>query len=134
MQSASPKLILCADDDTDDRELLCDTIRQIEPEYQVEHSANGEELLVKLEELVANGHTPCLIILDMNMPKKDGKTTVIEIKEHPQWSKIPVAILTTSARHLYADLELKYNVPIVTKPGKVATLVHEVSELLKHCS
>lgn len=128
------KLVLCADDDADDRELLCSAIKEIQPTYQIEHTSNGEELLMKLQEVTNKGLKPCLIILDMNMPKKDGKATVLEIKQNPDWSDIPVAILTTSPRHLYADLELKYNIPVVTKPSKMETLTHEVSKLLSHCS
>jgi CheY-like chemotaxis protein len=128
------KLVLCADDDADDRELLCDAIKKIQPTYNIEHTSNGEELLIKLEEITHKGLKPCLIILDMNMPKKDGKATVLEIKQNPAWADIPVAILTTSPRHLYADLEIKYSIPVVTKPRKMDTLTQEVTKLLSHCS
>jgi len=134
MQAHPPKIVLCADDDKDDRDLLCDTIQELQPGFIVEHTSNGEELLVKLEELISKKMKPCLIILDMNMPKKDGKATVIDIKTNPEWCDIPVAILTTSERYVYADLELKYNVPIVTKPARVSTLKQQVTELLQHCS
>jgi len=127
------KLVLCADDDADDRELLCDIIKKIEPGYNIEHTSNGEELLLKLQEVTHKGLKPCLIILDMNMPKKDGKTTALEIKQNPDWANIPVAILTTSPRHLYADLEQKYSIPIVTKPRKIDILTQEVIKLLSGC-
>jgi CheY-like chemotaxis protein len=133
MLESKSKLILCADDDKDDRDMLCETIQQLQPDYIVEPTGNGEELLSKLEELILQKKKPCLIILDINMPKKDGKATVIEIKTNPEWSDIPVAILTTSERYVYADLELKYNVPIVTKPTSLSTLKQQVTKLLQHC-
>lgn len=127
------KLILCADDDPDDRELLCETATKLDPSVTIVHAEHGEHLLKKLEDLTSKNLLPCLIILDMNMPVMDGKTTLIELRKHSEWNKIPVAIFTTSPRHLYSDLEFNYNVTVVTKPTKYSGIMNEVTQLLSHC-
>jgi CheY-like chemotaxis protein len=133
MDADKPKIVLCADDDPDDRELLCETATRIDPAVRIVHSENGEQLLIKLRELESIDLYPCLIILDMNMPIMDGRDTLIHIKKNPDWASIPVAIFTTSQREFYKDLEQEYGVNIVTKPAKYSAIIEEVSQLLSHC-
>jgi CheY-like chemotaxis protein len=133
MDADKPKIVLCADDDPDDRELLCETATKIDPSVRVVHSENGEQLIQKLIELESIDLYPCLIILDMNMPILDGRDTLIQIKNNPNWADIPVAIFTTSQREFYKDLETQYGVNIVTKPAKYSAIMHEVTQLLSHC-
>lgn len=130
----SLKIILCADDDPDDRELLQVAIQEIEPDYKVLTANNGEDALEKLVELNSIGHNPCLVILDMNMPVMDGKETLEVLKNHAHWYSVPVAIFTTSPREIYADIALKYDVHIVTKPAKYANMKEQVSQLLSYCA
>jgi CheY-like chemotaxis protein len=129
-----PKLILCADDDPYDRELLAETIMEIAPTYEIINATNGQDALTKLDKLKVVNRLPCLIILDMNMPVKDGKETLIEIKEDYELKSIPVVIFTTSARQIYADIALKYDVEIVTKPASMGMIVQEVTRLLSYCN
>jgi len=133
MDANVPKILLCADDDPDDRELLCETAMQIDPALKVIHCVHGKELLEKLKELESAGIHPCLIILDMNMPIMDGQEALKEIKANRQWDDIPVAIFTTSQREFYRHLETEYGVSIVTKPDKFAAIVQEVRQLLSYC-
>jgi two-component system, response regulator len=128
------KIVLCADDDPDDRELLTIAINELEPSYKVLTALNGEDALEKLAELNSIGHSPCLVILDMNMPVMDGKKTLEIMKTHSHWYNLPVAIFTTSPREIYADIALKYDVHIITKPAKYASMMKEVSQLLTFCS
>ncbi len=133
MLTTVSRVLLCADDDPDDRELLCETAMQIDPDLKVIHCIHGKELLEKLKELELRGIHPCLIILDMNMPILDGQATLKEIKAKQDWDHIPVAIFTTSQREFYQHLEREYGVSIVTKPDKFAAIVKEVRQLLSHC-
>ena len=128
------KVVLCADDDPDDRDLITVAINELEPGYKVLTAHNGEDALEKLAELNSIGHNPCLIILDMNMPVMDGKETLEILKTHAHWYSLPVAIFTTSPREMYADLALKYDVHILTKPARYAGMMKEVSQLLSFCS
>jgi CheY-like chemotaxis protein len=128
------KIVLCADDDPDDRELLANAINELEPSFKVLTALNGEDALEKLLQLNSIGHNPCLIILDMNMPVMNGKETLEKLKSHAHWFYLPVAIFTTSPREMYADIALKYDVHIITKPAKFSGMKEEVSQLLSFCS
>jgi CheY-like chemotaxis protein len=128
------KIVLCADDDPDDRELIAIAINELQPSYKVLTALNGEDALEKLIQLNSIGHNPCLVILDMNMPVMDGRETLEKLKSHSQWYYVPVAIFTTSPREMYADLALKYDVHIITKPAKYSGIMKEVSQLLSFCS
>lgn len=128
------KIVLCADDDPDDRELLAVAINELEPSYKVLTATNGQDALEKLSQLNSIGHNPCLVILDMNMPVMDGKATLEQLKSHAHWYYLPVVIFTTSPREIYADLALKYDVHIITKPAKYSGMMKEVSQLLAFCS
>lgn len=88
---------LIADDDMDDQFLIQDVIRSVCPEeIETRFVNNGMELMDFLGQL--NGQTawPGVVILDLNMPRKDGRQALQEIKADPTFSNIPVVILTTS--------------------------------------
>jgi chemotaxis family two-component system response regulator Rcp1 len=61
----------------------------------VDDGEKAMEYLLKKEDYV-NATTPDLILLDLNLPKKDGREVLIEIKDNPELKRIPVVILTTS--------------------------------------
>lgn len=85
--------ILLVDDDATDRELFIDAINLSGKNYKVTEASNGEEALTYLN---ADLERPDLIILDLNMPVKDGRETLKEIKTHPVFKLIPVCIMSTS--------------------------------------
>lgn len=90
-----------ADDDADDRLLAKDALAECRLANELHFVENGEELLDylhhrgKYEQLVP-APRPGLILLDLNMPRKDGREALQEIKTDPELKKIPVVILTTS--------------------------------------
>jgi CheY-like chemotaxis protein len=86
--------ILIAEDDPDDRLLLSEAFAERFGDCHVTFVENGEELLTGL---TAGVHDrPDLIILDLNMPLKDGRATLSELKADPVFSPIPAIIFTTS--------------------------------------
>jgi CheY-like chemotaxis protein len=101
MYNPQPISILIADDDADDRMLIEDAFeesRLSNPLYFVE---DGEQLLSFLRretpyEDLAKQPLPGLIILDLNMPKMDGRTALAHLKQDPALRRIPVIVLTTS--------------------------------------
>jgi CheY-like chemotaxis protein len=129
-----PRIILCADDDPDDRELLCFTMTKLDPSIEIISAENGIEVLTKLEALKAANNLPCLIVLDMNMPKMDGPATLVELKNDKDIKDIPIIFYTTSAKDRYRDLIEKYNVEIITKPSTMDVIEKEVSRLLSLCN
>ncbi|BFM21713.1 response regulator [Gilvimarinus japonicus] len=96
-----PLIILMADDDADDRLLAEEAMVESRVLNELHFAEDGVELL---EYLKGDGKfadrsaypLPGLILLDLNMPKKDGREALAEIKGDPALRRIPVVILTTS--------------------------------------
>lgn len=101
---AEMPLFLIAEDDLDDQLLLMEALRENGiGEGNVAFVTNGDELMQALESL---GNRPTIIIMDLNMPRKDGRETLLELKAHPAFNHIPVVILTTSNSE--DDIRLTY--------------------------
>ena|SRR2546423_13565536 len=93
-------VILMADDDADDRLLAKDALAECQLGHDLHFVENGEELMDYLRRRGSYAQSaaprPGLILLDLNMPKKDGREALREIKSDPELRKIPVVVLTTS--------------------------------------
>lgn len=99
MSSDHKRRILLAEDDEDDYILIRDVLEEIAAAEDLVWVQDGEELLHHLRERLEaeeGGELPDLILLDLNMPRKDGRTALSEIKKDPALRSIPVVILTTS--------------------------------------
>jgi CheY-like chemotaxis protein len=94
--------ILMADDDEDDCALTADALQRSRLINDIRFVSDGEELMHYLrgQGAYAPGGTPAprpgVILLDLNMPKKDGRVALAEIKNDPALRRIPVVVLTTS--------------------------------------
>jgi CheY-like chemotaxis protein len=93
-----PFTVLMADDDEDDRLLARDAFDECDIDVDLRFVEDGVELLEYL-----HGHgawtdapLPSLILLDLNMPRKDGREALAAIKENPALRRIPVVVITTS--------------------------------------
>jgi CheY-like chemotaxis protein len=91
----SAHLIFIVDDDNDDREMLRDAFVSVLPDYEYALLESGDRLLEELE--LKKENLPSLILLDLNMPGKDGRETLKEIKSNPEYFHIPILIFTTSS-------------------------------------
>ena len=94
-------VILMADDDADDRLLAKDALSECGRASDLHCVENGEDLMDYLHRRgkytnLAETPRPGLILLDLNMPRKDGREALKEIKEDPRLRNIPVVVLTTS--------------------------------------
>ncbi|HEY2648326.1 MAG TPA: response regulator, partial [Puia sp.] len=90
------RIVLCVDDDPDDRELIRNAIFKVDPSYTVAYATNGKEALQYLKR-AGESDLPCLVILDINMPVMDGKQTLEEIKRNDKWNELPIVVFSTSA-------------------------------------
>jgi CheY-like chemotaxis protein len=121
-------IILMADDDADDRLLAKDAFAESRLQGDLHFVENGEELLDylhhrgKYDSIVAP--RPRLILLDLNMPRKDGREALREIKADPDLRRIPVVVLTTSQADtdIGSIYELGAN-SFICKPVKYDALV-----------
>ncbi len=91
--------ILMAEDDADDRLLVRDAFEESHVANDLHFVENGVELLdyLRKQGKYQDEHDlPDLILLDLNMPRKDGREALREIKADPKLRHIPVVVLTTS--------------------------------------
>src|SRR5689334_16963384 len=130
--------ILMADDDCDDREMAREAFQENHLANDIRFVQDGVELMDYLKrrgkyEDPAVSPLPGLILLDLNMPKKDGREALAEIKADPELQRIPVVILTTSKQEedIYRSYQLHAN-SYITKPVTFEQLVHVVSTLGKY--
>jgi CheY-like chemotaxis protein len=99
-----PPLIVIAEDDEDDRQWVKEALLESQVTHQTLFVTDGEELLDYLRHrgryaaLATTGNLtqPGLVLLDLNMPRKDGREALKEIKADPRLRHIPIVILTTS--------------------------------------
>jgi CheY-like chemotaxis protein len=97
--------ILIAEDDADDRYLLQTAFSEIGYPEQIDFVENGIEVFNYLDNIYTSNDMemkslPGFILLDLNMPKKDGREVLKELKQHPVFKKIPVIIFTTTKNEI----------------------------------
>jgi CheY-like chemotaxis protein len=124
--TAQSVVILMADDDADDRLMAKEALEASGLLNEMRFVEDGVELMNYLEQR-GNYHAaprPGLILLDMNMPRKNGRETLKDLKAHPEFKRIPVVILTTSQSQ--EDVKLGYDLgasSYITKPVTFEGLV-----------
>ena len=123
--------ILIAEDDPDDRFLLKKAFEENKAEETIAFVENGIKALEFLKKIRDANHVfPNLIILDLNMPFRDGKEVLREIKEDNVLKRIPVLVLSTSSNEAIIDkcYELGANTYIV-KPLSFERLLKVVEQI-----
>ncbi|WP_234735198.1 response regulator [Tellurirhabdus bombi] len=125
--------ILIADDDADDRLLLEKAFQKAQLESKLYFVEDGEELLEYLYQKppFEDAPRPSLIILDLNMPRKNGVQALREIKENEQLRQIPIVVLTTSTAE--EDILRTYDLGVssyISKPFDFSTLL-EITKTIK---
>jgi two-component system response regulator len=136
--NGQPITILMADDDPDDRELTKEAFAEARLANEVRFVNDGVELMDYLHR--RGGYAdptpaprPGLILLDLNMPRKDGRECLAEIKADPKLSSIRVIVLTTSKAE--EDIVRSYELSAssyITKPVTFDALVEVVRTLGKY--
>jgi CheY-like chemotaxis protein len=120
--NARPITILIAEDDADDRMLAKDALAESKLANDLRFVVDGEDLMAYLRrqgqyQNAASAPRPGLILLDLNMPKKDGREALREIKADPSLRQIPIVVLTTSKAE--EDIYRTYDLGVssfITKP------------------
>ena len=126
-------LILCIDDDPDDLMLLKNAFDNRGIAYRIVEAHDGVEGLNALKKIKESGELPCLIVLDINMPKMDGRETFNAIRAIPAFNQIPIVIFSTSSSPLDKLFFAKKNVEYFTKPIKFDHLQYVAGSLLSIC-
>ncbi|HEY9665239.1 MAG TPA: response regulator [Coleofasciculaceae cyanobacterium] len=134
----NPVTILMADDDPDDCMLAEEALAETCLSSQLHFVKDGEELMDYLYQrgkYTAPGSAPrpALILLDLNMPRKDGREVLRELKADPHLRQIPVLVLTTSKAE--EDILSSYNLganSFITKPVTFSSLIEVMKTLSKY--
>ncbi|HAK61476.1 MAG TPA: two-component system response regulator [Nitrospiraceae bacterium] len=130
--------ILMADDDEDDRMMAKEALEDARLVNVIRFVEDGEELMDYLCRRgnyadAENAPRPGLILLDLNMPKKDGREALKEIKGDPDLRRIPIVVLTTSKAEedIYRTYDLGVN-SFITKPVSFESLVEIMKGLARY--
>ncbi len=134
----TPIVILVAEDDAEDQMLVKEAMEESRLSNQIHFVSDGEELLAYLRHEGPYADTgkyphPGLILLDLNMPRKDGREAMKEIKSDPKLRVIPIVVLTTSKAE--EDVLRTYDLGVnsfITKPVSFSSLVNVMRTLGKY--
>jgi CheY-like chemotaxis protein len=128
-----------ADDDEDDRELTRDALQDPRLAREMRFVTDGQDLIDYLRregpysEPSADSPRPGIILLDLNMPRKDGREALAEIKSDESLREIPVVVLTTSKDE--DDVDRTYALganSFITKPATHTGLIDVMKSLTKY--
>jgi CheY-like chemotaxis protein len=133
-----PRPIIIAEDDEDDYLLIIEALKVTEVVTDIVWVRDGQELinyLLSIDSNEKNGKLskPSLILLDLNMPKKDGREALKEIKKHQTFCSIPVVIFTTSKADI--DIDLSYGLGVnsfIQKPVRFNDFVNIIKVFSKY--
>ncbi|WP_295128187.1 response regulator [uncultured Chitinophaga sp.] len=117
----SNRLILLAEDDSDDHELLRNAFTEIDPSWQIVCITNGKKFVNYLEQ-ISDGELPALLILDYNIPELTGVEVVEALNHHGRYLGIPKIIWSTSSSPIYKAKSIELGVAdYVIKPSDLAS-------------
>jgi two-component system, response regulator len=134
-QRGKSVVILMAEDDPDDRLLSQEALKEAHLANEMKFLDDGEELIDYLQHRgeysdPESSPRPGLILLDLNMPRKDGREALKEIKSDPGLRSIPIVVLTTSKAE--EDIIRTYDLGVsgyVTKPVTLKELINVMKVL-----
>ncbi len=131
-------VILIADDDDDDRMMAKEALEENRLANEIRFVVDGEDLTDYLKCLgkytePGSAPRPGLILLDLNMPRKDGREALKEIKSDPELRQIPIIVLTTSKAEedIFRTYDLGVN-SFITKPVSFTALADVMKTLAKY--
>lgn len=126
-------LVLYADDDPDDLELVKDAFSQYTQDVEVLTFLNGSEALGYLLRLEEGDPSPCLIILDINMPILNGKEALTRIRAIERFALVPAVLFTTSSSPADLEFARRHNAGFITKPNEIRHMAFIAGQFVDHC-
>ncbi len=126
-------LIIYADDDPDDLQLVLDSFSQFTTDVEVITFPDGVQALFYLQNLPDLEREPCLIILDINMPRLNGKEALIELRKTKRFQEVPVVLFTTSSLQLDKSFAERYKAGFLTKPIDIRQMEIITDQFIRYC-
>jgi CheY-like chemotaxis protein len=127
-------IVLYVDDDIDDLMMVQEAFSMYAQNVEVILLKDGIEALSYLKRLSRFDPTPCLIILDINMPKMNGREVLHEIRKMDRFNDVPVVMFTTSSQLQDKAFAIKYKAGFLTKPVDMTQLEIITNRFIEHCN
>lgn len=127
-------IVLYADDDRDDIELLQDSFEQFSRNVDFHSFENGVEMISFLNALAPGDLKPCLIILDINMPLLNGKETLTRIRSMKEMHSVPVILFSTSSLQADKTFATSLDAGFITKPLDSLQMDSVVKRFIDQCT
>ena len=127
-------IVLYADDDPDDLELVKDAFSNYAKHVEVIACTDGIQALSYLNNLSEKDPTPCLVILDVNMPLLSGKEVLVRLRETERFTHIPIVLFTTSSQPADKNFAQQYGAGFITKPIDTKQMAYIADEFIDHCT
>lgn len=132
--TAPKNIVVYADDDQDDIELVEDAFKQFANNVEVITFPDGSQALSYLRNLTDADPMPCLIILDINMPVLNGKETLVRLRQLHRFDDVPVVIFTTSSMPVDKQFAEHNKAGFITKPLGLEQMEMITREFIDHCT
>ena len=133
--SLPPKsLVLYADDDPDDIELIREAFDSFSQSVELVTFADGIELLHYLDQLDPLHPSPCLIILDVNMPRLNGKELLKRLRRNENFAEVPIVLFSTSTLPSEIEFARSFDAGFVTKPLHEQQIELIIDQLIDQCT
>jgi CheY-like chemotaxis protein len=133
LSNEHPKIVLHIDDDPEDREMVHEAIKSIDPSFIIVEAETGKAGIEFLKKAKSSGNLPCLIILDINMPGMNGFETYNEMKKDDALKTLPTVVFTTADFFKGGTRQGNENLPVFIKPDRIKDLVASLQKILTHC-
>jgi CheY-like chemotaxis protein len=128
------KLILCVDDDEDDLTMLREALNKEGDTYRIVEAYDGVHALELLQQIKhSHQQLPCLIVMDINMPRLDGKQTLSALQRDSEFATIPVVLYSTSSSVSDVSFSTMNKVKLIKKPATVTGIHLAASQMLEYC-
>jgi len=127
-------IVVYADDDPDDIELVTEAFEQYAFNVKLKIFSDGLTTLSYLRNLSVVDDSPCLIILDINMPGVNGKDCLKQIRQINQLNEIPVVLFTASVSDRDKEFAKLYNAGFINKPLSASQMEMITSKFIEHCN
>ncbi|WP_157497204.1 response regulator [Hahella ganghwensis] len=131
--------LLVVDDDPEDLLLITTAVKRSKIPFQVRSFRDGEEFMEALDLLQSDEKeletfsSTCIVFLDLNMPKKDGRSCLRDIRRNSRLASIPIIVFSTSesGEDITNSYELGAN-SYICKPDDLASLEKIISEVYRY--
>jgi CheY-like chemotaxis protein len=130
----SKNIVLYADDDPDDLELVRDAFSQYSNNVDVVTVTTGSQALSYLNNLSKYEPAPCLIILDINMPVLNGKDVLVKLRQTERFQTVPVVLFSTSSQPRDRTFALQHQAGFIIKPIDVKQMEFIAGQFIDHCT